>query len=365
MEHDECYPLLNNFEICAFAEEGSAKLMIRHASGEERKFGCVHSVTTISPQEFDEFEDNVIQEKVLENLRMVSDQSSLECDVRIFGARSYAEGLSELFKHADPSEVFQALIDTDLQTIGTDYPINSEIARFIAKNEKVYERQYLDYLGSTLKDEDGNPLCNPITASLEKFYGNSIDFYEKAIKFQCTDYVKKLNLRYQNLASLPDSIGNLQALKELDLSENKLTELPDSIANLQSLEELYLRENQLTELPDSIGNLQSLEKLLLSHNKLTELPDSISDLRALESLLLHNNKLTELPESFGNLQSLKTLYLHNNKLTEIPESFGNLQSLRWLSLTNNQLTELPESMKYSENKHIRDAYQKFEKDQML
>jgi hypothetical protein len=183
MEDEQCFPLLEKFEICAFEEKGRAKLRVIYKDSEgiieyERTFNCVHSVTTITTEEFG---DPNINEKILENLRMVRDQSSLSCDSRMFGARSYAEGLSEMFKYSDPSEVFQAIIDTDLQTIGTDYPLNSEIAKFIAKHEPYYEDQYLDYLGKTLIGDDGEILCNQIIVSLEKFYGENVERMKKSL----------------------------------------------------------------------------------------------------------------------------------------------------------------------------------------
>jgi hypothetical protein len=96
----------------------------------------------------------------------------------MFGAKSYVQGIAELFNESNPSEVFQALIDTDLQTIGTDYPLNSEIAKFIAKSEPVYEDQYLDYLKNLYTKNGTIPIqCNPLTASLEKFYSGQ--FYKK------------------------------------------------------------------------------------------------------------------------------------------------------------------------------------------
>ena len=105
--------------------------------------------------------------------------------------------------------------------------------------------------------------------------------------------------------ALPESIGQLQALKELYLSYNELAgehsrvvpmvrptphalvpaALPSTIGNLKALTKLLLRSNRLTGehsrstnhalttlpavLPESIGQLQALTKLRLDYNKLT------------------------------------------------------------------------------------------------
>ena len=52
----------------------------------------------------------------------------------------------------------------------------------------------------------------------------------------------------------------------LDLSYNDLTAIPESIGQLQKLEVLYLFLNQLTTLPESIGQLHKLEWLWLREN---------------------------------------------------------------------------------------------------
>ena len=131
--------------------------------------------------------------------------------------------------------------------------------------------------------------------------------------------LKLLNLEYNNLTCLPDSIGFLVNLKQLDLSENKLTYLPDSIGNLVNLQRLDLSYNNLTCLPDSIGNLVNLQGLFLGENELTCLPDSIGNLVNLQKLILGDNKLTCLPDSIGNLINLQQIYLYSNKLTNLPD----------------------------------------------
>ena len=57
------------------------------------------------------------------------------------------------------------------------------------------------------------------------------------------------------LTSLPESIGDLSALKALSAVGNQITALPQSIGNLQSLTSLELAGNKLEQLPETIGNL--------------------------------------------------------------------------------------------------------------
>ena len=154
-----------------------------------------------------------------------------------------------------------------------------------------------------------------------------------------------VNLDVNQLTSLPESIGKLQGLLELHVSWNQLTSLPESIGKLQTLSELHVAWNQLTSLPESIGKLQGLLELHVSPNQLTSLPESIGKLQALSGLYVFSNQLTSLPESIGKLQKLDALDVSYNQLTSLPESIGKLQALSELRVLSNQLTSLPESMK--------------------
>ncbi|OWM67591.1 putative receptor like protein 25 [Punica granatum] len=69
---------------------------------------------------------------------------------------------------------------------------------------------------------------------------------------------------------IPESIGDLRALKGLNLSHNNLTgDIPSSIGNLTNLEWLDLSLNELSgEIPRRLADLTSLTTLNLSNNLL-------------------------------------------------------------------------------------------------
>lgn len=156
--------------------------------------------------------------------------------------------------------------------------------------------------------------------------------------------VLKLNFVQEDIAQLPEEIGELVDLRELWLLANNLTSLPNSIGNLLSLEQLWLHSNRLRELPDSIGRLEKLRELTLHFNRLVRLPESIGRLINLEEFLVQKNCLKQLPTSIGQLLRLEELSLHDNELSSLPESIGQLSSLRHLSLDDNLLTNLPDSI---------------------
>jgi Leucine-rich repeat (LRR) protein len=158
--------------------------------------------------------------------------------------------------------------------------------------------------------------------------------------------LKKLVLSDNKLESLPDSIGNLTALKDLELSSNKITSLPKTIGHLKALEVLNLGDNHsLESLPASIGNLTALLELYLQNNKLTSLPNSIGNLKALTHLELNNNSIRLLPNSIGDLTALESLHIENNGLESLPEPIGNLKALTQLYLAYNNIISLPTTLR--------------------
>jgi Leucine-rich repeat (LRR) protein len=108
-------------------------------------------------------------------------------------------------------------------------------------------------------------------------------------------------------------------LRSLYLDHNRLSNLDflDAPA-LASLQLLNVRFNELRSLPDSLGRLTQLQFLYVDHNKLTRLPHTIQQLRELQMLSASNNRLAELPEELGECVQLQTLQVSHNKLRSLP-----------------------------------------------
>lgn len=152
-----------------------------------------------------------------------------------------------------------------------------------------------------------------------------------------------LDIPFEVLTTLSSS------LKKLNVRKNKLTRLPEELARqLPHLITLNASNNELAELPEQIGQLRNLQRLLLENNRLTALPKSFSKLSALEELNLRSNALESLDEDLGaHFPKLKTLLLGDNAtLSVIPRSLGNLPALRVVDLSGNgELAFVPEKIR--------------------
>jgi hypothetical protein len=156
-----------------------------------------------------------------------------------------------------------------------------------------------------------------------------------------------LDVRSNQLKSLPNSIGCLSKLKVLNVSGNLLQDLPATIEECRALEELNANFNQLTRLPDTLGfELHNLRRLSVNSNKLAYLPSSTDHMTALRSLDARLNCLRSLPDGLENLGSLETLNVSQNfqYLRELPYGIGLLVSLRELDVSYNSIATLPDSM---------------------
>ena len=172
----------------------------------------------------------------------------------------------------------------------------------------------------------------------------SEDSAEERIRQAAKTNAETLDLSNMGLPELPESLGQLTALRMLNLQGNRLTALPESLGQLTALQRLFLDRNWLSALPESLGQLTALQTLSCGGNQLTALPESLGQLTALQTLSFSGNQLTALPDSLGRLAALRVLNVDGNQLSALPEWLGQLTSLRVLSFSGNQLTGLPEAL---------------------
>jgi len=116
----------------------------------------------------------------------------------------------------------------------------------------------------------------------------------------------------------PEELFQLKHLEYLDIRENELETIPDSIAQLQMLKNLDMRLNQLTELPAEMSQLPCLNKLYLANNHFELVPAVVAHCPSLELIDLTNNKIASACEYLVQSQSLNQIYLNNNLVTSFP-----------------------------------------------
>ncbi|MFN8346712.1 MAG: WG repeat-containing protein [Spirosomataceae bacterium] len=150
------------------------------------------------------------------------------------------------------------------------------------------------------------------------------------------------------LETIPREIGMLPRLQMLDLSfNNRLSRLPDELCELKNLESLDLSSDLLLKkLPNGMKKLKRLQELYLRGIPLVVYPIELWQMQNLITLdLSANPRLKKLPEDIGKLKNLQQLYLSETSLSGLPKALWGLRELQILDLnTNPQLKEIPEDI---------------------
>lgn len=154
----------------------------------------------------------------------------------------------------------------------------------------------------------------------------------------------RLDLSYNVVAELPDSLSLLRALTSLSVSHNSLALLPVSLSSLVSLHSLELSFNRITSVPDIIfSSLTSLRSINLQRNRLTAVPSTVSCLVHLESLNIASNNLERLPPEIGRCTALLQLAISGNSLRTLPFEIAQLTRLERLYASQNKVALLPDA----------------------
>ncbi|MGB4774290.1 MAG: Imm10 family immunity protein [Daejeonella sp.] len=122
--------------------------------------------------------------------------------------------------------------------------------------------------------------------------------------------LKKLSYLQISNTNIPAEIGLCRQIKTLRIftgnNKNKPLILPDELENLTELVELNLGWNYLPQIPESISKLKSLKVLSFFDCSLQSIPESLGNLTQLTSLNLSSNPDSgDLPKSIQKMTSLK------------------------------------------------------------
>lgn len=135
-----------------------------------------------------------------------------------------------------------------------------------------------------------------------------------------------------NFTRLPEVLGSCPALTMVGFKANRIREVP--VAALPAnLRWLVLTDNQIATLPDALGQCHQLQKLMLAGNRLESLPSTLANCRRLELVRLAANRLTELPSWLLDLPRLSWLAFSGNPCCEPPRRTAAVTSVPWAELT--------------------------------
>ena len=91
-------------------------------------------------------------------------------------------------------------------------------------------------------------------------------------------FLDSLEIDCSNSSYLDKSIALFKQLKQLSAHSNKIKSIPDFITSMD-IELLDLRDNQIKSIPKSISNMKELKFLYLSNNKIKDIPTELLELK--------------------------------------------------------------------------------------
>lgn len=99
------------------------------------------------------------------------------------------------------------------------------------------------------------------------------------------------------LEHVPNSFFlKMNSLHTLDLSYNMIRELPDSLSNLWNLKALHIRGCRHLQYVPYLGNLKKLKELVLSNTGIQRTPQGMEKLVDLECLKIDTKYLETFPK---------------------------------------------------------------------
>jgi len=102
--------------------------------------------------------------------------------------------------------------------------------------------------------------------------------------------VQAIDLSDKKLQNIPSYIFNLKNVIYIDLSYNDLAYVSDSICELKKLKTIKLNSNDFKEFPKNLFCKNSkLNHILINNNEISQLPDNLSETKKLKSILIFNN----------------------------------------------------------------------------
>ncbi|XP_071144009.1 leucine-rich repeat protein soc-2 homolog [Mytilus edulis] len=126
----------------------------------------------------------------------------------------------------------------------------------------------------------------------------------------CLQGLQVLHIQGNNITSFPDGFVQMQYL---NIASNQLTTL--SVVNSRRLKYLNLKKNNLESMPLGVYNISRLETLNLNSNKITSVSKDIVQLKKLKYLDLGDNVLSCFPTIIDKMKKLDYFNLLGNNIS--------------------------------------------------
>lgn len=166
--------------------------------------------------------------------------------------------------------------------------------------------------------------------------------FDRVIEFETAE----VSIRHlQDLIDLLDKKTHLLCnTTSISLRSNQLSEIPDFVFAAKKLRKLELKRNNVKTIPDKIKQLHRLEYLDVSDNKLDIIDNGIIELRELRNLRIHRNRIKSIPVTINRLLHLRSLIAYNNRIKIIPKEILELEELTDLKLNDNRILNVPDGI---------------------
>ena len=116
---------------------------------------------------------------------------------------------------------------------------------------------------------------------------------------------------------LPEGIGQCPELQVVGFKACRIREVPAAALPPQ-LRSLILTDNCIESLPDALGDCEALQKLMMAGNRLRQLPATLARCTRLELLRISANHIHQLPDWLLEMPALAWLACAGNPLSSPP-----------------------------------------------
>ena len=193
--------------------------------------------------------------------------------------------------------------------------------------------------------------------------------YEKDILEKGFYNKEKINIDYTNLkyltnlkilrlhSNFPNEIEYLKNLEEFTYSYsfNNINMFP-IISTLTNLKKLQITYSDIRSIPSEIKSLINLESLILYRNSIRNITPDIKYLTKLIEIDLSHNLIENIPDEFKFLPNLVKFDISCNNLTTIPDLIIYLHNLKILDFDNNIINIIPYNLSHFITEYSKHLY---------